>query len=286
LIGVLLSISSAVACALSERAVATLARAIGAFWWNVLRWRRSVAAENIAQAFPERSPAQRRALGKAAFVHLVHTLFDLLRIPLYAARGFDNVEIHGLEHWEAVRGRGKGALCVTGHVGSFELAIAAIAARVDTKLSVVVKPFGPGLDRFITDSRTGSGLALIPARNALRPILGTLAKGEPVLFVLDQNATRKIGVFVDFFGKPACTMSALAVLALRTGSPVLAATAHREPNGAHVIRLHPEIPLEKQASIAETVRHMTARYTRFIEDAIRAHPEQWMWTHKRWRTRP
>ena len=113
-----------------------------------------------------------------------------------------------------------------------------------------------------------------------------LRRNEAVVFVLDQNATRSIGVFVDFFGRPACTMSGLAVLAERTGAEVIAAVPWREGPGRHVLTVLPAIPFERQADREETVRHMTQVYTRVIEDAIKARPAQWFWTHKRWRTRP
>jgi KDO2-lipid IV(A) lauroyltransferase len=270
---------------LPEGAIRALAHAGGAFWWHIFRYRRRVIEENLGRAFPERSRRERRGLGKAACIHLVATLFEFMRIPRYAAFGFSNVRVEGLEHYEIARKANKGVLCVTAHLGSFELAIAAIAARVPP-VSAVVKPFPPGFDAFVSESRMSQGLTLIASTHALRPILRTLDRNEPVVFVLDQNATRRIGVFVDFFGEPACTMSALAVIALRTRAPVLAATAYRAADGTHVIRIHPEIPLEEKASQKESIAHMTARYTRFIEDAIRAHPEQWLWTHRRWKTRP
>jgi KDO2-lipid IV(A) lauroyltransferase len=262
-----------------------LARGLGAIWWHVVRFRRRVALENLARAFPEMTEAERRALGQATFAHLALTIFEFMRIPRYAASRFANVRVEGLEHYETARKRGKGVLCVTAHLGSFELCIAAIAARV-RPVSAVVKPFSDGFDAFISNHRMSQGLTLISATHALRPILHTLDRNEPVVFVLDQNATRRIGVFVDFFGTPACTMSALAVIALRTGAPVLAASVHREPEGTHVITVHPEIRVEPGPTRQATIERMTQAYTRFIEEAIRRHPEQWLWTHRRWRTRP
>ncbi|MCK6549888.1 lysophospholipid acyltransferase family protein [Myxococcota bacterium] len=271
---------------LPERLVVALAGALSASWWHVLRYRRRVILENLSRAFPERTLRERRALGREATRHLVRSLLELFRIPRYRADAFEGrFRFEGLEHLEAARAAGKGALCLSGHLGSFELAVAA-GVRQAGPVNLVVKPFPPPVDAFLTQLRTSSGLGVIPAAGAIRPILRALAKNETVVFVLDQNATRSIGVFVDFFGHPACTMSGLAVLALRTGAPVVAAIPYREADGTHVLRMLPAIPSDATGDHDEQVRTLTARYTRVIEDAIRAHPEQWFWTHKRWRTRP
>lgn len=274
------------ACLWPESIVRAVARVSGAFWWYVLRYRRAVIEENLARAFPEKSLGERRVLGRRACVHLAHALFDLFRIPRHRRREYRGaVRVEGLDHFNAAKREGKGVLCLTGHLGSFELSVAGCAKAVHPA-SLVVKSFPPGVDRFINALRESAGLGVIHAENALKPMLRALAANEAVAFVLDQNATRKIGVFVDFFGVPACTMSALALIAARTGAPVVGVTIFRDTDHVNVLRIEPAIPLELKATRDETVAHMTQVYTRFIEQAIRNHPEQWLWTHKRWRTRP
>lgn len=269
-----------------EAAVHAFARAAGGLWWHVLRYRRRVMQDNLQQAFPELTPRARARLGRAACTHLLTTLLEVLRIPRYRRRGLEQVvRVEGLEHFFAAKAKGKGVLCVSGHLGCWELGVAGVAAAA-APVHLVVKRFGPAVDRFITGLRTGSGLGVIPADGAVRPILHALKRNEAVVFVLDQNATRSIGVFVDFFGKPACTMAGLAVLAERTGAEVIAAVPRREGPGRHVLEVLPAIPFEAQETREATVQHMTQVYTRVIEAAIRAQPIQWFWTHKRWRTRP
>lgn len=271
---------------LSEGAAVALARGLSALWWYVLRYRRVVILENLERAFPDRSARERRALGRAATMHLVRSLLELFRIPRYRRDGFaGRVRCEGMEHLDAARAAGKGALCLSGHFGSFELGVAGGVKRAGP-VNLVVKPFPAPVDAFLNGLRTSSGIGVIPAAGAIRPMLRALARNETVVFVLDQNATRSIGVFVDFFGHPACTMSALAVLALRTGAPVVAAIPYRDVDGTHVLRMLPPIPVDEGATHDESVLRTTQRYTRIVEDAIRAHPEQWFWTHKRWRTRP
>ena len=269
-----------------EALVTGVARVLGGLWWHALRYRRGVMQANLRQAFPELSERARGRLGEAACVHLVTTLLEVLRIPRYQRLGLDAVvRVEGLEHYHAAKAEGRGVLCVSGHLGSWELGVAGVAAAA-APVSLVVKRFGPAVDRFVTGLRASAGLAVIPADGAVKPILRALRQNEAVVFVLDQNATRRIGVFVDFFGKPACTMAGLAVLAERTGAAVIAAVPRREGPGRHVLTVLPAIPFERQATREATVAHMTQRYTRVIEAAIRAEPAQWFWTHKRWRTRP
>jgi KDO2-lipid IV(A) lauroyltransferase len=279
----LLDFFSALFSLLPERVIAFLADVSGAFWWYVLRYRRRIILENIARAFPDLTPREQRALGRRATTHLVRTLLEFFRIPRLIAE--ERVRFEGIEHLITAKQEGKGVLCLAGHLGSFELAIAAVVKRV-APVAMVVKPFPKPVDAFINGIRRSAGLEVIFAEGAIKPILRALKNNSLVAFALDQNATRSIGVFVDFFGKRASTLSALAVLAARTRAPVVAATPYRDADGTNVLKVSAPIPFQEGATHEETIAHMTQVYTRAIEDAIRAHPEQWFWTHKRWRTQP
>ena len=263
-----------------------IARALGALWFHVLRYRRSVIEENLSRAFPELDPSSRAGLCKAACTHLVLSLLELLRLQRHGPRLRARMRVEHLERWQEAHDRGRGVLCVTGHLGSFELAAGAIASRLPGhKIWLLVKDFPSGVDRFLTRTREAAGLGVMRARGSLPQILRALKRGETVVFVLDQNATRKLGVFVDFFGTPACTMSALALVALRTGAPVLGASIWRD-GVEHVLEVSPELEVDATADRERAIVLATQRYTQFIEAQIRRHPEQWLWTHKRWRTRP
>lgn len=271
---------------LPEPAIRTIAVILGTIWFRLLRIRRRVILKNLALAFPEKSPAERVNLGQVVCVHLVRTLLEFLRIPRYARLGFERmVRIEGIEHFESAKSLRKGVLVVSGHLGSFELGLAMLALRFGD-FSVVVKRLPDILDRFISTARTNVGLQLIPARGGIKLIHKALNSNGAVLMVLDQNATRRKGVFVDFFGRPACTMVSLAALAVRTGTPVIGVSTWREQAGVHVIRFHARFTSAQKGSLDETIRHLTQQYTSFLEQAIRAHPEQWFWPHKRWRTQP
>ena len=276
---------SAIVGALPEAAVAWIAAVAGRLWFHVLRYRRAVILENLARAFPEHTAGERRRLGREACEHLVAALLELLRTPRYFARGVERVvESRGLDHVHAALAKGRGLLIVTGHLGSFELGAGAIVRAVaPLRAHLLVKSFPAGVDAFLTARRTAAGYHNIRDRRTLPEILRALRNNEIVVFVIDQNATRNQGVFVDFFGEPACTMAALAVVARRTGAPVHGVSIWREGPGRHIVEVQPEI---SPAAEADSEVTLMQRYTRVIEDSIRAHPAQWTWTHRRWRTRP
>lgn len=283
-VGLALAGLSGLLCLLSDRMTTWVARALAWVVFGVAGYRRRVLAENLEAAFPELSLAERRTLGLEVGRHLAQTLLEVLRMPRFARRGFDAVEFHGLEHYENAHAQGRGVLVLAGHLGSFELTAAAVSHAVaPTKLWLVVKSFPGPVDRFVNELRRRGGTDVIPAKGALRRALEALRRGENVAFVLDQHAPGASGVTVDFFGRPAQTLGALALMALRTRAPVLPAIAYRRPDGRHVLEVYPAIPIEGRASRAETVRHMTQVYTRFLEERIRAHPAQWFWTHRRWK---
>jgi KDO2-lipid IV(A) lauroyltransferase len=285
LVYALIRASSALLGALPEALVAWLAAAAGGLWFHALRYRRAVILENLARAFPELPAAERRRLGREACQHLVAALLELLRTPRYFARGVERVVTsRGLEEVHRALEKGRGLLIVTGHLGSFELSAGAIVRAVaPLRAHLLVKSFPPGVDAFLTARRAAAGYHIIRDRRTLPEILRALRNNEIVVFVIDQNATRNQGVFVDFFGEQACTMAALAVVARRTGAPVHGVSIWREGPGRHVVEVHAELTPATETDSDEVLMQ---RYTRFVEDCIRAHPAQWTWTHRRWRTRP
>jgi KDO2-lipid IV(A) lauroyltransferase len=241
--------------------------------------------ENLAIAFPERSPAGRAAIGRGSFQHLGMMLIEIgLLLVFDPARMLARVTIEGLSH---LRGRdGHGVLVLTAHFGNWEL-LGLAHALTGGPLTVVVRPLDSAqLNRVAERLRTRTGTELIAKRRALQPVLDALRRGRMVGILLDQNATRLDGVFVPFFDRLASTSRSLAVLALRTGTPIVPAFIHRERNGHHRIIVEPPIKVPAGVSPDGAVVELTAECSRRIEEAIRRRPEQWFWLHRRWRTRP
>jgi KDO2-lipid IV(A) lauroyltransferase len=264
-----------------------MGRRLGDLAYLLTPGRRRIALANLAQAFPDLPPEDRRRICRGSYQHfglMIMELAALLERPL--PETLARIQIDGLDHLRASMDRYGRALLLTGHLGNWELL--PVACRLTAyRLSVVLRPLdAPWLDRLATRLRQRSGVELIDKHAALRPLLRALAAGRMVGVLLDQNAARREGVFVPFFGRPASTSRSLAVLALRTGTPIVPAFIRREERGTHRVVVGPALPLPVSGELEASIAVLTAQCTEAIEAAIRETPEQWLWMHNRWRTRP
>ncbi len=271
--------------ALPTRAALGFGRGIGFLLGRVIRHRRALVLHTLARCLPERA-AEAPQIADAMYRHFGLLIAECLHFSGSRAHAFvERVDIVGREHVEAVRARGGGALVLMGHIGNWEL-MGLVAAAIWRPVHVVVKSLGgSGLDAYWRASRERMGLHLLPRDDAMRDCIKALRRREVVALILDQNMRRHRGIFVDFFGQPACTTPGLAYLSGVARTPVLPVYMIRAPNGRHT--LHIESPVEPPPDRSEdTIRVYTQRYTAILERIIRAHPDQWTWIHKRWRTRP
>jgi KDO2-lipid IV(A) lauroyltransferase len=256
-----------------------------AYW--LLPGRRRIALDNLALVYGEAlSPAARATLARRCFEHLGATALECCRLFFGPRQGLlDRVRGRGIEHIGRAMAQGRGIFFLTGHFGNWEL-LAATHGLAGFGLSVVVRPLdNPYLDALIARARERNGLRAISKRDAVQGVRAALARGECIGILLDQDAGRE-GVFVPFLGHAASTSRALAVLALKTRTPVVPAFIHRLPDGDHELVLDPEIPLAITGDLDDDIRVNTARFTEAIERHVRAHPEQWFWVHRRWKSRP
>lgn len=265
-----------------------LGGALGDVAFVLLRSRRRRALGNLRLALPELAPRARRRLCRHSFEHLGVTVLELaamLARPLEAMLAC--VTVDGLPHLREAMERSGRALVLTAHLGNWEILSAAHRLAGGYPLAVVVRPLDvPGLNALVERLRLKTGVELIDKRRALRPVLAALARGGMVGILLDQNASRREGVFVPFFGCAASTSRSIAVLALRTGSPIIPIFARREPGGRHRVSILPAVEPPAGPAGEAAVVALTARCTEVVEAAIREVPEQWLWMHHRWRTRP
>jgi KDO2-lipid IV(A) lauroyltransferase len=278
---------SAAAARLPWPAARWIGRRLGDVAYVCTVGRRRTALANLAQAFPQLSPAARRRICRRSYQHLglmVVELAAMLARPLEATLA--RVRIDGLEHLRAVMDTHGRALLLTAHLGNWELLPAANHVT-GYPLSVVIRPLdAPWLDGLVTRLRQKTSVDLIDKRAALRPVLRALAGYGMVGILLDQNASRREGVFVPFFGRPASTSKSIAVLAIRTGTPIVPTFIRREDAGTHRVVVRPALPLPDAGDLEAAVVALTARCTEAIETTVRETPEQWLWMHNRWRTRP
>ncbi len=259
-------------------------RRLGDLAWSAVPRRRAVVVDNLTRALgAERSPAELVDIGRRCFQHLGMTVVEsctfLFRSPAVL---LSRLEVRGAEHLAAAMAGGRGLLFLTAHYGNWEL-LAASHALERWPLSVMVRPLDSALlDPLIERLRLRCGAEIISKRDGLRGALDALRRERMVGILLDQNSTHREGVFAPFFGIPASTNRGLAVIALRTGAPVVPVFIRRLPGGRHVVQAEPPIPPPADGDPVA----FTAAFNRAIELAIRQAPEQWFWLHRRWKTRP
>lgn len=242
---------------------------------------------NLRTAFPEMAEAERRRVCRRSFQHLGLMFVELcavLTIPIEQIMA--GITIVGLEHLKDAMAKHGRMLVLTAHLGNWELL--AMAHRLTgVPTTVVVRPLDLGwLDVMADRLRRRSGIELIDKRAALRPVLAALNRGRMVALLMDQNASRREGIFVSFFGRSASTSKSLAVLAVRTQTPVVPIFIYRESLGRHRAVIHPSFYRDGAGDNEEAVAELTQRCASTIEAAITVAPDQWLWVHNRWRTRP
>jgi KDO2-lipid IV(A) lauroyltransferase len=249
---------------------------------------RRVGYRNLALAIPELAAADRHAIVKGVFNNLGRLLGEFSQFPKLTPQNITKlVEYDGFENYKRASDRGRGVLMLTGHVGAWELC--AFAQGVyGHPLSFLVRPLdNPLLDRMVNQYRELSGNRTIDKNKAVRPVLEILRRGRDVGLLIDVNTLPDQGVFCDFFRIPACSSTGLAVFALRADAPVVPGfLIWDERLRKHRLRFEPEIPLIRTGDFREEVMLNTARFTDVIEEYARRYPDQWLWIHKRWHTRP
>lgn len=266
---------------------AWVGRRLGDLLYLALPARRRVALANLEHAFPELTPSERRRLGRRACQHLGRVVMELCAM---LGRPLDHllarITVDGREHLDRVMASHGRALMLTGHLGNWEI-LSAAHRLAPYSLAVVVRPLDAGwLNALAERLRLKTGVELIAKRQALRPVLAALARGGMVAILLDQNASRREGVFVPFFGRQASTSRSLAVLSVRTGVPIVPIFARRVSGDRHRVIIWPPLVPPATNDRDKATAELTAQCTATIEAAIRQAPEQWLWMHGRWRTRP
>jgi KDO2-lipid IV(A) lauroyltransferase len=244
---------------------------------------RRVATRQIRDAFPARSLAECRAIARATFAHFGRALTLLLEFSTLAAEDIrKRVDYEGEARVRAVLAAGKGMIIVTGHFGYWELQGIA-HALVLPPLAVLARPLdNPRLHELLEEIRCSTGNTVIYRQGAMRRVLRVLASNGSVGILIDQHIHGADAVRVDFFGRPAATTSALAMLALRTGAALVPAFALPTRGGR--FKLVFEHPVELPgAGSPDPVRELTQRCTDVLEMYVRRHPHLWLWMHRRWR---
>ncbi|SRR6266496_2067776 len=249
---------------------------------------RNVGMRNLALAFPEKSKAERARILRGEFTSLGRQLAEICHFPKYTLNNVGQVVVYdGFENYERAYARGKGVLFLTAHFGGWELS-AFTHSMHGHWMHVVMRPMdNVYLDRMIRQYRTMHGNTVVPKDDFVRGLLAAMKKGEVVGILMDTNMTPPQGIFVDFFGIPACTASGLARIALRTDAAVVPTFTIWDPVlRKYRLRFDPAVELVRSDDIESDTTANTQLFTKIIEDYVRQYPDQWLWVHRRWKTRP
>ncbi|HEX3820287.1 MAG TPA: lysophospholipid acyltransferase family protein [Candidatus Sulfotelmatobacter sp.] len=249
---------------------------------------RRVGMRNLAMAFPEKSGKDRARILRGEFKSLGRELAELCQLPRYTLENVEQVVVYdGLENYENAFARKKGVLFLTAHFGGWELS-AFVHSLHGHWLHVVMRPMdNPYLDRLIQSYRTMHGNKAVNKDDFIRGLLAAMKAGEVVGILMDTNMTPPQGIFVNFFEIPACTASGIARIALRTDAAVVPAfTIWDEALKKYRLRFDPALDLIRTGDQEADIAANTQLFTKVIEDYVRKYPDQWLWVHRRWKTRP
>ena len=249
---------------------------------------RRAGLHNLRMVFPQLTETERVRILRGSFQNLGRLLVEFTHFPqLNKSNIADHVVHDGLENYLEGLRRGRGVIFMTAHFGAWELSSFA-HALYGYPLKFIVRPIdNPRVEELISNHRTLSGNVPIQRRRAARDILKTLRQNEAVGILFDQNTTRSEGVFAEFFGIPAATTPAIALFAQRAGAAVIPGfLIWDEKLGKHRLRLDPPVELISTGDLDHDVLENTKRFNRILEGYVRKYPEQWLWIHRRWKTRP
>jgi KDO2-lipid IV(A) lauroyltransferase len=262
--------------------------AIGVLAFLLLPRLRSVGYRNLAIAFPAKSRAEHTAILKAEYRSLGWLLAEFCQMRKYTPENtVEFIGYKGLEHYLRARRAGNGVLILTGHLGAWELS-SFYHSLMGYPMSVVIRRLDNGLvDRLVNGIRCLHGNKVVHKDDFARGLISAMRQGETVGILMDTNMTPPQGLFVDFFGTPACTASGMARVALKTGAAVLPGfLLWEDASRKYVLHFGQPLELVRSADNEADILANTALFTKALEGYIRAYPGQWLWLHRRWKTRP
>jgi KDO2-lipid IV(A) lauroyltransferase len=262
-------------------------RALFRLFYHLSVKQRLIALSNLKRAYPEKDMEEITEIAKGVYRHIAIVAAEFFELPSITKENLHEwVEFDGLENFEKASEQKKGILSIVAHFGNWELMAVAVPLGA-RPMSIVYRPLdNPTLDNLTAWMRTKDGNTLIPKGGSGRTITRLLGENRIIGILSDQNVDKYEGVFVDFFGRPACTAVGLAVLALRTSAPVLPAFMARMPDGKYRFIVQPAVEITRTDDYESDLQVNTQRFTKIVEDMVRQYPDQWFWVHQRWKTKP
>jgi KDO2-lipid IV(A) lauroyltransferase len=261
---------------------------LAALGFHLARRQRRAGLHNLQMAFPEKSVSEREQILRGCFRNLARLLVEFTHFPELNKGNISEYVVHdGLDNYLEGLRRGRGVVFMTAHFGAWEMSSFA-HALYGYPLKFVVRPIdNRRVEELVSSYRTLSGNVPIQRKQAARDILKALRQNEAVGILFDQNTTRSEGVFAEFFGIPAATTPSIALFALRAGAAVIPGfLIWDETLKKHRLRLDPPVQLIETGDLSRDVLENTKKFNKILEGYVRKYPDQWLWIHRRWKTRP
>jgi Kdo2-lipid IVA lauroyltransferase/acyltransferase len=249
---------------------------------------RRVGMRNLAMVFPEKTETERARILRGEFISLGRQLAEVCHFPQYTLGSVSEVVVYdGFENYQQAHARGRGVLLFAGHFGGWELSSFVLAMHGHWMHVLMRGMDNQYLGRLILHYRTMHGNKAVDKDDFVRGLLSAMKAGEVVGMLIDTNMTPPQGIFVDFFGIPACTASGMARIALKTDAAVVPTfTIWDRELEKYRLRFDPALELVRTGDLEADIKANTQMFTKVIEDYVRKYPDQWLWVHRRWKTRP
>ncbi len=270
----------------SEKQIASIAAFFGFLWYRIDARHRAIAKTNIGYAFPSMSMENKSRILQESYKNIIKTFITFPRIADFHAESIKKTfEFQCEEYYEEALKRGKGVFLLTGHLCNWEFAAAAHSIKHGGLVAVAKDIHNPFIDSYIKALRKSALIDVVRPRNAVFRLLRSLKQGKTIAMLLDQNTLRHEAVFVNFFGRPAATQYAMALMALKTGAAVVPGFISPDPvNDRYVIRYEKPIYADGIQDKEKAAEKLTQQFTTILEDQIKRVPGQWFWVHNRFKT--
>ena len=261
--------------------------AIALLYYHLFPRHRLIALHNLKYAFPEKNMGEIITIAKGVYINIAIVWAEFFDIPSLSKDNVaDIMETEGIDNCREALKRGRGVLLFSAHFGNWELSTAAVSLLLAPIVVLYRRLDNAFLDDLIFLVRASTGNMPLDKEKAMRQMLRSLQNNMIVGILIDQNMAQREGVFVDFFSRPACTTDVVAQLALRSHAAVIPAFSLRMPDGRYRLILGREMEILETGDWDSDVAVNTQNFTRVVEEMVRKYPDQWLWVHNRWKTKP
>ena len=281
-----LKAASFIIAILPIRVVLYLAGFAGKAAFAIMKKERRRTLENLRSAFPEKTDAEVEGIAKGVFSNLCKNGVEWISVHKLNKENIDLwVKWEGIDKVDRVLSKGKGGIVLSSHFGNWELLHICFLLKGYPGTSIVRRLYFDKYDEFLNSVRASKGAGTVYRDESPKKLLRLLKQNKLIGMLADQDMDSVDGVFVNFFGKPAYTPKAPVAFSLASGAPLIPCLLIREGN-RHRLVVEDPIEMEEKSTKDETVKFNTERWSRLMESYVRKYPEQWVWMHRRWKTKP